>query len=393
MLKHWILKLSAVFVFLCFSSLSGLALAESLVPLSSELIRAQTMNLENLFDADHDAGRNDFEYLPINHPEKVAGCQATAGASYLSQCLNTDWNEAKVERKISQLQRAVRSFGTLPDLLGVTEVENLSVLQRFGQAIGLTGALLEEGGDLRGIDVGLLWNDTRLEKVSHRRVAITAEEATDRDSRDILAVYLRVRSLGDSSPILAIYVNHWPAQGNPARLRTQAALKLINMIDEDRARFAGKEFLPLALGDFNTVDADDPHPFRQYLLNGSFANRLYDARERMRVKFPRLERELPLGSYFFVRGMVWNELDRIFLDSAWLDGQGSEARLESFHIHRNELVSRDFTYNSGPHAGTLIKQIPFRSNPNAQSPDEAGYSDHFSISIDLEIQKSNPMPR
>ena len=71
------------------------------------------------------------------------------------------------ERRLRKASLAVRGYLHLPDILGVTEVENLSTLQALATRINADAiasgqgdpgymAYLEEGNDVGGIDVGLL---------------------------------------------------------------------------------------------------------------------------------------------------------------------------------------------------------------------------------------------
>lgn len=104
-------------------------------------------NLENLFDTCHDAGKNDYEFLP--------------SGSYR-------WNGLKYSSKLHNMAQALSDMGTNVlkgvgcSVIGVSEVENDQVLsdlcdQPVLKARGFKFCHVE-GPDRRGVDCGLLYN-------------------------------------------------------------------------------------------------------------------------------------------------------------------------------------------------------------------------------------------
>ena len=104
-------------------------------------------NLENLFDTWHDAGKNDYEFLP--------------SGSYR-------WNGLKYSSKLHNMAQALSDMGTNVlkgvgcSVIGVSEVENDRVLsdlcdQPVLKARGFKFCHVE-GPDRRGVDCGLLYN-------------------------------------------------------------------------------------------------------------------------------------------------------------------------------------------------------------------------------------------
>lgn len=104
-------------------------------------------NLENLFDTCHDAGKNDYEFLPTG--------------SY-------HWNGLKYTHKLRNLARVLADMGTdvLPGVgcafIGVSEVENAKVLTDLVAQKPLADRGFKyvhvEGPDRRGVDCALLYN-------------------------------------------------------------------------------------------------------------------------------------------------------------------------------------------------------------------------------------------
>ena len=253
------------FVALFAIQLSLVAFADSEPSTEARKIRIAAYNLENLFDSTHDEGKLDWFYTPLSHPGKAQGCK-DAGPSHERSCLLTDWTPERVQLKIEQMKLALLAQGTLPDILGVEEVENAAILGEFARAVGYSHSLLEEGEDERGIDVGLLYQADKVTYLEHKSHRL---EIPTNKTRDILAVYFKLKNAGDPNAVLAVYVNHWPSQANPAPDRNVAARKLLDIIAQDKARFGGANLNAIALGDFNTVDADYPNPFMSVLMSGT----------------------------------------------------------------------------------------------------------------------------
>ena len=66
-------------------------------------VTVMTFNVENLFDAMDDAGKNDHTYLPVTmkqDAEHIAFCDAIEVPLWRSDCLELDWNEDAVAFKL-----------------------------------------------------------------------------------------------------------------------------------------------------------------------------------------------------------------------------------------------------------------------------------------------------
>lgn len=155
-------------------------------------------NLENLFDTQHDEGKNDYQFLP--------------DGSY-------KWNDLKYQHKLRNLAQVLSEMGTdvLPGIgcavIGVSEVENAHCLEDLCNQPGLVERNFQfchiEGPDKRGVDCGLLYNP-RLFKV--RNVTLTPyvyelEKDKDRATRGFLTVSGTL-----AGEHVAVIVNHWPSR-------------------------------------------------------------------------------------------------------------------------------------------------------------------------------------
>jgi endonuclease/exonuclease/phosphatase family metal-dependent hydrolase len=345
----------------------------------SSSIRIASYNLENLFDSEHDAGKQDWEYLPTTNPEKSPGCRSLAPAR-VAPCLNTNWTRAHVNLKLDQMSKSILSQGALPDLLAVQEVENISVLRDLANKVGFQNVVLEEGEDERGIDVGLMYNTYKVELVdfTSNRIQIPSNQ-----TRDILAVRFRRKMSANPQEVLAVYINHWPSQNNPSQDRVITAEKLQEIIRQDRARYGAENLLVVAVGDFNTVDSDSPHPFQNVTTNPTDPDSLVDARTEFTRLFPSEASLLPRGTYFFPPRMAWQEFDHFFLSRNLLDQNSNMVDLKTFRIHNSPLVSTTINHATGPNDGSNVTGVPKKYNSQTLNPAEAGYSDHFSVSLEI----------
>ena len=104
-------------------------------------------NLENLFDTCHDAGKNDYEYLPDG---------------------TNKWTGLKYSHKLKNMAKVLAEMGTdwLPGVgcaaIGVAEVENAKCLTDLCDQAPLKARNFKfvhiEGPDQRGVDCALVYN-------------------------------------------------------------------------------------------------------------------------------------------------------------------------------------------------------------------------------------------
>ena len=126
-------------------------------------IKVMAYNLENYFNAVHDADSDDWTYLPKGAPGKDEHCKKMSAGYYQNMCFKTDWNEKTVSQKTDQLARVVEGQGSLPDILGLEEVENADVAGRLQARLKYPHLLITTGSDQRGIDNVLMYRDEKLE--------------------------------------------------------------------------------------------------------------------------------------------------------------------------------------------------------------------------------------
>ena len=217
-----------------------------------------TFNVENLFDNIPDAGKNDETYLALGNKqtdEHKSACATIPVDRWRDQCLNWDWSDAIVERKLAAVAAAILQVndGKGADIIALQEVENILILERLrteylGEANYLPAILLE-GNDLRGIDVAFLSKLPLADAAVLHDIEFAAEFA-DRvaDTRGILEATF---TLPDGSLLTGFSV-HFPAPFHPTAMRESAYRRLNELraaLPDGRMAFAG--------GDFNTTSRED----------------------------------------------------------------------------------------------------------------------------------------
>ncbi len=168
------------------------------------------------------------------------------------------------------------------------------------------------------------------------------------------------------------------------------------MIEYDRARFAKQGFVlnPVAVGDFNTIDSDKPHAFKEVILAKNWSGRLVSINE----KFERLEfkaesemctlvQNMPKGTYYYKKAV--QTLDYIFVGQNMLDGKDVEVDVESFRIvpgvNASELIEQNVIAADGTVSINKIL-IPLRLNEKATAPGPGvGATDHFPVVMRVKL--------
>lgn len=322
-------------------------------------------NVENLFDPNHDQGKEDFAFLPQGSEVKDKGCEQVKSSYWKQECFATDWNEEKLQIKIEQIKRVVLSLpGGLPEFLALSEIENEAVVKRLAVALGYNSYRLSDGPDERGIDTALLWGErSDLVFVTSREIPVSSPEFP-RPTRPILEVEFLV---ANTHP-LTVFVNHWPSQGGPNEYRLLAAKVL-----KERVQVLKKENPRRAMilaGDFNVIDQNQPNAINDVLLASAPLFDLHDSRTD--------KSELAEGTYFYKRGGTWNLLDKIIVSDSFKGVTGLKLSENSYGIHSPDFITEEI-FLKDDKAGKIMKGVPKRYNFDAKKAHDAGFSDHFPV--------------
>lgn len=301
--------------------------------------RVMEYNVENLFDCDHDTLKNDLEFSP-------------EGAY--------KWTKSKYWKKLNAVARGIVLASTennvmhLPDLIGLCEVENDSVLHSLTKRSLLRGAgyeyVMTQSLDERGIDVALMYQPVAFRLVSHYPLRIDSVPGMRR-TRDIL--YVKGETMAG---MLHAFVVHAPSrrggerETRPFRMaaikRLTESVDSINMIEPD-ARI-------LVMGDFNAYTNDKSLEMLAHLGLEDVSSAPYLTEDNS-IK----------GTYRY-QG-EWGSLDHVFLSKSLLKAYES-----SFIGHHPELVEPDEKYGG-------VKPRRFFRGPISRD----GYSDHLPIVVDF----------
>lgn len=367
---------------LFFLSVPVVAVSSSVTPTTNakqNMLQLMFYNVENLFDTVHEKGKRDWDFVPLSHPGKKAGCAQVESEHYRQRCLETDWNKQKLELKLAQVSKVVLQEGR-PDILGLCEVENAKVLKQLAGKLGYSHYLITNGNDPRGIDVALLYNDNakHLTYQKHNTYRLQTGRHLRKATRDLLEVEF---SLAGKNERLVVYVVHWPSQRSPSEARMVAARRTVELIRNQQRR--DQRVNIIVMGDFNVIYADHPHPFREL-----FDSRLLDAhRVRMSDRSIPWEqrRAVPIGTYFYPPKMSWDRLDRIFYNKNLANNKALELDVHSFRTLAYPWLTKIFTYSRPGEflLGSTINNVPKRYDFTANDANTAGYSDHFALRVDL----------
>ncbi len=220
--------------------------------------------------------------------------EVTVGSFNIENFFDDEVNSGNVEKeatlpkdvfqkRLNKVSMAIRNVLSTPDVLGIVEVENLKVLQKIadkinadtvaaGQASPKYVAYLEEGNDVRGIDVGFLVKSTKIRVIETKQLAKDvkldfAGAAPDEKLFDRTPFMLRAEVIdAKSAKLLAftVIVNHLKSyrgiddekdgMRNRAKRRLEAEW-LANFVQE-RQKADPMERMILC-GDFNAFQFND----------------------------------------------------------------------------------------------------------------------------------------
>lgn len=254
-------------------------------------------NVENLFDTRNDPDVDDDEFTPRG-PMK--------------------WTGERLERKMEDLARAVAAIGDGggPDILGLCEVENRSVLERFATDF-FPGSpyrvIHEDSPDRRGIDVALLYRPDAVTPVGHRLHGVDLGEG-ERPTRSVLEV-----EFSGEAGAFNVLVNHWPSRsgGEPkSRWKRERAAEVVRSVLDSIARFDVRRDVVI-IGDFNDTPLD--RSLRVVLGAGSLRNASSRRSSPINLAWSIAEVDT-FGTYLYRD--EWDLLDQIIITPSLLDDRG-----------------------------------------------------------------------
>jgi len=339
-----------ILLFLVFISLTGLVTAQeksvhfvsfSPEPRNNNGVRVVFYNVENLFDFKKDTLKKDEEFLP----EGLYG-----------------WTPGKFFTKLRLTSKVLLSVGGWepPEIIGLAEVENQSVLQLMVTRLPLAPfdyrVVHYESPDVRGIDVALLFRPDKFRLLYSAPLKVFLPDDPSFHTRDIL--YIKGVVLDKDT--LHLFVNHWPSKlggekvSAPHREAAARCLKRVVdsvMIDNPRAHI-------LVMGDLNDVPTSSV--VRSLIQKDRLCVNLMSGELKKKEK----------GSYKF--SGKWSVIDQFLVSSALFNVNGLHVKKGACIFAESFLLIPDEKFGG-------VK--PFRSFQGPRYIE--GYSDHLPVYVDL----------
>ncbi len=309
-------------------------------------------NQENLFDTQHDEGKNDYDFLP--------------DGSY-------KWNELKYNHKLHNMARALADMGTdmLPNgcaIIGLSEVENANALtdlcaQPELAARGYKFAHIE-GPDRRGVDCALLYNPSLFTIKDVKLVPYIPE--LEKDSTFKTRGFLTVRGYLAGEPV-AVIVCHWPSRFSGSFYRECAGRQV--KVVKDALLEENPNIKVMVMGDMN----DDPQN-KSMSVELSAKGKMKDVREG--DMFNPWWAVLESGTGTLSYQGSWNLFDQIVMTPNMLDLKGTKDYSKLTYL-KCQIQRFDYLLQSeGKYKGT-----PKRTTAGGEWLD--GFSDHLPVAVYL----------
>ncbi len=300
-------------------------------------------NVENLFDTINNPNTFDDEFSP-----------------------NTDkhWNTKRYNKKLKDLAHVISLVdkNSLPDIIGLSEVENKQVLKDLASKKELKAnyaIVHEESPDSRGIDVALMYKKSSFKYLSHKAIKVHFDFEPETKTRDILYVKGKM----NDGEFLHVFVNHWSSRREGRKeseiKRVTTAKLLKNKVDEILQKDSIAKII--IVGDFN----DEPR-------NKSLKEVLSAANSRSSKKSKLYNLMynkdlLKLGTYNY-RGK-WQMLDNIIVSRALLHSDkgyvvdGKEGDILSqewmmFYNGKYDSNTPNRTYGGSNYYGGISDHLP-----------------------------------
>lgn len=301
-------------------------------------------NLENLFDTIHDAGKNDYEYLPkgVNR-----------------------WNSEKYTNKIKNIAATLAGIGAGEQpsgatAIGVCEVENSNVLDDLIKSPQIARKgwkyIHMESDDSRGIDCALLYDPTRFTPKEKQLIPY----GNNRKTRGFLTISGTI--CGEQ---LHIIVNHWPSRYSKSPAREAAAEKVKAIKDSIIRRHPTSKVI--IMGDFN--DNPDNKSLKETLQAKQEITAATKSSDLYNPFWNKLRKEKQGTIVYRDR---WQLYDQIILSGQLCNKKSKGLKYIKSEIHRPPHLIND----KGRYKG-----YPKRTHAGGEWLN--GYSDHLPVVIYL----------
>ena len=332
--------------------LSVMALSVATVVAQDKPYMVAFWNFENLFDIYDDPETHDEEFTPDGVKQ---------------------WNEVKYQKKLSNMERVVFDMAAInrdyPVVLGVSEIENRSVLEDFIAQPKIKGANYRichyDSPDARGVDVAFLYRPDVFKLEGSDNIKLVVDELPNFRTRDLVVMWGTI----EGEPFYFL-VSHWPSRlgGKEAsQFKRDACAKQIREIKDSLLK-ANPATKVVVMGDFND-DATDASLVQVMGAKG-------------KVK------ELEPGDFFnpYVQMLraglgtlayqdSWNLFDNICVSENLVTGSYGKLRLKRGKKFYGNIFTRPYMLQQeGQYKGYPLRTFVTNNFQN-------GFSDHFPVYI------------
>ena len=309
-------------------------------------------NFENLFDIYDDPETHDEEFTPEGVKK---------------------WNEVKYQKKLSNMERVIFDMAAInkeyPIVIGVSEIENRSVLEDFVNQPKLKGAKYRichyDSPDARGVDVAFLYRADVFKLEGSDNIKLNVPELPNFRTRDLVVMWGTI----EGEPFYFL-VSHWPSRlgGKEAsQFKRDACAKQIREI-KDSLLQANPATKVVVMGDFND-DATDASLVKvmgakgklKELQTGDFFNPYYQM--------------LKAGLGTLAYQDSWNLFDNICVTENLVNGTYGKLRLIKGKKFYGNIFTRPYMLQQeGQYKGYPLRTFVTNNFQN-------GFSDHFPVYI------------
>ena len=304
-------------------------------------------NLENLFDTQHDEGKNDYEYLPEG---------------------TNKWTDLKYRHKLSNMAKVLSEMGTdwLSGVgcavIGVAEVENNRCLTDLCNQPPLKARNFKfchiEGPDQRGVDCALLYNPSLFTVRNYNLVPYVYR--LPKDSERATRGFLVVEGVLAGEDVTVI-VCHLPSRGAESFYREEGGRQLRTLKEQLQAK--NPKVKLLIMGDMN----DDPQDKSMAVALG--AKRKISEVEENGLYNPWWD-VLASGTGTLKYDGKWNLFDQIIVSQNLLHKEGA-SDYGTLKLRKHQIFRRDYLFQKeGKYKGNTLRT-------QASGVWLDGYSDHL----------------
>ena len=332
--------------------LSVMVLAATTVVAQDKPYMVAFWNFENLFDIYDDPETHDEEFTPEGVKK---------------------WNEVKYQKKLSNMERVIFDMAAInkdyPVVIGLSEIENRSVLEDFVNQPKLKGAKYRichfDSPDARGVDVAFLYRADVFKLEGSDNIKLNVPELPNFRTRDLVVMWGTI----EGEPFYFL-VSHWPSRlgGKEAsQFKRDACAKQIREI-KDSLLQANPATKVVVMGDFND-DATDASLVKimgakgklKELQTGDFFNPYYQM--------------LKAGLGTLAYQDSWNLFDNICVTENLVNGTYGKLRLIKGKKFYGNIFTRPYMLQQeGQYKGYPLRTFVTNNFQN-------GFSDHFPVYI------------